>query len=461
MSYEQNRDDLPLDDETVADTTTGWEPVDAYEPQGAATEDDWGAEPEYETGDGPDPAYEQMETALAEMQTEGEDALARAKDAARDARRSFASGIDAFRSVHEASQRHSSARDDLKSLRKTHAENADELSHRLDIEARYGDILSEQTAEFNEATALYEQRLAAATDHDAQKASLEQQLDVLKKQNEEQLRPYRNVAESTKGRADDAARALADGRRALKAADGDLSDAKRQREQRIAAANAAVDSANARLRKMEGELRAEQARENSSPEAVAKLQNELVSVRAHLDAARDEVPVETEKARRAVEDAQQRVFDLQAQLEQLEADAEQAKREATERRDEYDALLKQCQDAERALSDQIKQHGTAAEQARKEMQEANDRIEIAQALLTEAEQIHSTPQLTIDLRNLVDQEQREMEELESTVHELADDERELRRSTFKQRLLVILAIVAAAAIVIGIIFIIVSSTTAH
>lgn len=458
MAYNENRDDLPLDDANLADETTDWEPIGSYElGDSEASTDDWGTEPEYDTGDGGElAAYDDDE--LAE---DGEHALSRATVAAREARRSFASGIDAFRSVHEASHRHSAARDDLKSLRKSHAEHTAELQYRLDIEQRYPEIVAEQTAELQEATALSEQSVATAESNDAQRAALEQELEILKKQHEEELRPYRNVAESTKGRADDAARALADGKRSLKSAENALAEAKRQRDQRIAAANNAVDSANARLRKMEGELSAEQSRENSNPEAISKLQNELVSVRAHLDAARAEVPVESEKGRRAVEEIQQQVFDLQAQLEQLDRDAEQAKREATERRDEYDGLLKRCQDEERALSDRIKQHGAAANLALKEKQDADARIEVARTILDEAEEIHSTPELTINLRSLVDQEQSDIEGLENTVHELADDERELRRSTFKQRLLVILAIIAAAAIILGIIFIIISSTAAH
>lgn len=441
-AYEPEVDPTAGYGESTADATTGY--------NAPLADEDWAAEPEYETGDETEiTTYADDEQPADEEQ--GGQALSRATAAAREARRSFASGIEAFRDVHEASHRHSAARGDLKALRKTHADNVDELEHRLEIEQNYPEIVTEQTAELEEATALFEQAGASAEEHDAQKAALELELENLKKAHEEALRPYRNVAESTKGRADDAARALADGRRALKAAEGALSDAKRQREQRIANANGAVDSASARLRRMEGELSAEQARENTSPEAINKLQNELVSVRAHLDAARAEVPVETEKGRLAVEEAQQRVFDLQAQLQQLESDAEASKREATERRAEYDNLLKRCQDEQRALSDQIKQHGSDADQARKTQQEANDRIEVARTLLDEAEEIHGTPQLTIDLKNLVAQEQLDIDTLEGTVNSLAEDERELRRSTFKQRLLIIVAALVVIAIVVAII----------
>ena len=370
---------------------------------------------------------------------EDDNPFARAGDAARGAQQSIRDGIEAFRSVREASQRHSSARDELREMQEILDAHTAELEHRMDIEQRYPQIVSEQTAELQEATTAEQTAGQRIAQLDAEREDLESQLSIMKDRHEDQLRPYRNVAESTKGRADDTARALAEARRSVKSAEGGLAEATKRRDQRISAANRAVDTAQDRQRKLEADLVTEQGKEEPSANAVARLQNELVSVKAHLDAARADVPVVTEAARADVESAQQRVFDLRNVLAQAD------------RRAEYDGLLKKAQDEEKALSEQIKLHVTASEQARKDRSNAQARIEAARALLDEAESIHTTPRDTIALRDQVAREQTDLAVQQDEVDALASDERELRRSTFKQRLLLIVGAVVALALVIGIV----------
>lgn len=382
---------------------------------------------------------------------EDDNPFARAGDAARGAQQSIRDGIEAFRSVREASQRHSSARDELREMQEILDAHTAELEHRMDIEQRYPQIVSEQTAELQEATTAEQTAGQRIAQLDAEREDLESQLSIMKDRHEDQLRPYRNVAESTKGRADDTARALAEARRSVKSAEGGLAEATKRRDQRISAANRAVDTAQDRQRKLEADLVTEQGKEEPSANAVARLQNELVSVKAHLDAARADVPAVTEAARADVESAQQRVFDLRNVLAQAERDAEAAKKEAADRRAEYDGLLKKAQDEEKALSEQIKLHVTASEQARKDRSNAQARIEAARALLDEAESIHTTPRDTIALRDQVAREQTDLAVQQDEVDALASDERELRRSTFKQRLLLIVGAVVALALVIGIV----------
>lgn len=386
-----------------------------------------------------------------EGEQDEENPLARAGNAARVAQQSIADGIQAFKNVREARQRHSDAREELRFMRESYDEHAAELQHRIDIEQRYPQIVAEQTAELQEASALVEQNQQRATALDSERADLESQLSIMKDRHEDQLRPYLNVAESTKGRADDAARALADMRRAVKSAENNLAEASKRRDQRISSANRVRDAAQDRLRRIEADIASQQAREEVDTAALERLQNERVSVQTNLDSAIADVPVVTEEANQAVATAQQRLFDQNQQLAQVEREAEAAKKEATERRAEYDNLLKQAQEEERALSEKVKLHVTASEQARKEIADAQERVEIARNLLDEAEEIHATPQETIALRDIVSREQTDIDVQQDTVDELAATERALRKGTFKQRLMLILGAVAFIVLVIAIV----------
>ena len=384
------------------------------------------------------------------VEDEGDDPLAMASDAARSAHSSILESIAAFKSVREATQRHSNARDELREIREQLDEHTAELTYRIDIEQRYPQIIAEQTAELEAATALSHEALERAERLEAERDDLDSQLAIMKNRHEDQLRPYRNVAESTKGRADDAARSLADARRAVKSAENNLAEMTRRRDQRISSANRAVDNAQERLRQVQAEYDSLQNDSEASPAAVSRLQNELASEQAHLESATADVSLVTEEARQSVESAQARLFDQKRVLAQAERDAEAAKKEATERRAEYDSMLKEAQDEERALSDQLRMKVTAAEQARQEIKEAEARISEAQVQLDEAEAIHSTPRETIALREQIAREQTDHDVLQDTVDELAANERELRRSTLKQRLMLIVGLVVVVLIIIAV-----------
>ena len=375
----------------------------------------------------------------------------KASDAARGAQESLKAGIAAFKSVREATQLHSSARDELRSMQEILDGHTAELRHRIEIEQRYPQIVAEQTEELKAAQVAAQDATQRAEVAEADRAELESNLNIMKNRHEDELRPYRNVAESTKGRADDTARTLADAKRATKSAETSLSEATKRRDQRISAANRAVDNARERMRRVQAELESTQADENASSTAITRLQNELASEKAHFEAAVADVPVITEETRADVEGAQTRLFDQRQALAQIERDAEAAKKEANDRRAEYDTLLKKAQDEERALQEQIRLRTAAWEQARKEASDAQARIEVAQELLDEAEEIHATPQDTIALREQVGREQTDLDQQQDAVDELAANERDLRRGTFKQRLILVVGIIAVIAVVIGIV----------
>ncbi len=367
-----------------------------------------------------------------------------------DVQRSIKEGIAAFKSVYEATQKHQTARNTLRDMREQLDADTAQLQHRIAIEQSYPQIVSEQTAELNEASTLSEQSLQRAATLDTERNQLESQLAADKKRHEDQLRPYRNVAESTKGRADDTANTLADVKRAIKSAETTLAEATKRRDQRLASANRSVDNAEERLRRVQADLDDARADEAGNPDVIARLEAELASEQAHLSSAKADIPTITEEGRVAVESAQQSLFRQKKVLTQAERDAEAAKKEASERRAEYDAMLKKTQDAEQALSDQIKQRISGAEEARKQAKDAQARMEAAKKLLDEAEQIHSTPQQTIALRDQIAFEQAEYDRQQDAVDELAANERTLRKKTFKQRLILILGGIAIVVLAIAI-----------
>lgn len=413
-------------------------------------------ETDAEIGETPEAEVETLPDEAATVEDEAEAAaekkpLSMASDAARGAQESLMAGIAAFKSVREASQMHSSARETLRSMKESLEDHTLILQHRIEVEQNYPQIVAEQNAELQEAQEALLDANERAQTAEADRAELESKLTIMKNRHEDELRPYRNVAESTKGRADDMARALADAKRAVKSAENNLAEKTRQRDQRIAAANRASDTAQERVRKLQSELDSMQNSEKDSPEAVTRVQNELVSAQAHRDAAAADVPVITEEMRVAVETAQTALFDRRQALTQAERNAEAAKKEANERRAEYDKLLKKAQEEERALSEQIRLRVTATEQARKDASEAQTRIDDAQDVLDDAEEIHATPQETIALREQVSREQADYDRQLDAVEELAENERELRRGTLKQRLILIAGIVLVIAIVVAII----------
>ena len=450
---------LPTDGEPTANgATTGTTDGDVPEPEGetagepteptpeeAAAESLWGGSDD-EGGEDD-----------ADGEAAGENPFAAAEGAVRDAHHQLRLGIAAFRDVREATQRHADAREELRLIQETLEAHANELRHRIDIEERYPQIVAEQTAELEAARALSAESIARAEELDAQRGELEDDLATLKAQNEERLRPYRQSAEFTKGRADDTARALRDAKSATKRAENALNEAKRNREQAISSAHRDLDNAQERLRNIQAELGdvlggKESEDPNETREAaIARLENDQTSAQAQLKATEQKVESVTQDGRTAVEGAQQSVFDLKQKQKQAEREADAAKKEANARRSEYERMLKDAQGKENALSDRIKKTGAAADAARREHDDAEARIEIAQELLDEAELIHATPQDTIDLREQIVHEQADLDAAQDQVEALAAAERDLRRGTRKQRLILIIAAVVAVGIIVGIV----------
>ncbi len=356
-------------------------------------------------------------------------------------------GISAIQSVHEATRQHADARNASKQLSDQIAADTKTLEHREQIDRDFASIVSEQEAERAKASAALAGARSTAQQLEETIASLNDQLARMKQDHEESLRPYRELMESAKGRSDDAARSLSEARRAVKAAESQVADSAKHREQRIATANRAADNAQDRLRRVEAELTSLQRDPSSSPSAVSKMQSELVSEQAHLGSARDEVARVTEECRRLVDNAQTHLWTQRQSLETIENKTNQAKEEATAHREEYERLYNAAMDEEKALSDRIAQERANQAGAQRDADDAQRRVDAADERLSEAREIHTTPQVTAALRDAIAANRRQLDVLAAEIDRLAEREQALRDQTRRQRY-VVFGIAAAAIILI-------------
>lgn len=360
---------------------------------------------------------------------------------------SIRQGIAAIRDVRDIARQRANAKSDLRALKEEIDADTEVLDHRRQVERDFDRIVAEETAEIESARGA----LAAAEERIAQlgqeRDELSAKLEALKAENEEHLRPYRSLMEATKGRADDAAVALADARRSVKSAEAALADATKRREQRIAGANRAVDNAQERLRRVQGELDKLQSDPNASISALPRMRDEVTTEHGRLEAARQDVEKVTAEAQQAVDNAQTHLWTQKKSLELAETQAEETKREATARREEFDGLYKQAQAEEQAIEESIKERTRSIADNEKAKDAASIRIDDAQTILDEAYDIHANPQVTAQLTTHIAESQAEFRRQNEELKELTRTEKLLRRETRGSRI-AIFAIAGAVLIVI-------------
>ena len=383
---------------------------------------------------------------------ETEDALVKAEEnasaLANSASQQLMEGLEAVRNVRALSRQHADARAQLETLRRELDDAMAILDHRVEIERNYQQIVADQTAQIQAAQGSIDTAKERSAALNSERQQLSARLTALKAEHEETLRPYKNLMDTTKGRADDAAVALADARRAVKSGESAANDATRKRDSRVSAANRAVDNAQERLRRVQTELDKLQGDPDAPITALPKMRDELVAERAHLDDAREEVEKVTAETQQAVEEAQARLFGLRQTLEAAERVAEEAKREASERRGEYDRLYKEARAAEDEISTAIKERTAAITELESTIDEIDDQLDGLQIILDEANDIHETPEVTAQLRERITAGQAELERQDREVKNLAQSVRHLRESTRGKRIAFFAAVAAVVLVAI-------------
>lgn len=370
-------------------------------------------------------------------------------DAASGASRDFLAGFSAMRDVGRAKREHAASRARMSELEMELEHLVQKLDHRVDIENRFDQIVADQsaalTAAFSEREDAQERINALNAEHDA----LADQLTHMQADHEERLRPYRNLMDSTKSRADDAARSLKEIQRAVKKAESALADANYRRDSQVSLANRAVDNANARLVKLNEQLA--ELDGSADADAVAQVQQSIANEQVHLATAKSEVASTAEEAQRAVDSAQEHLLIQQQSLEVASRADTAARQEAEQRKSEYDRLYQDFQAEEATLDNAVVEREMRARDVSKEQAAAQERMDAAQALLDEANDIHATPERTVELRERIESTRSALDVQKAEVDSLAKNERELRASTKRQRMIFIGVIAAVAVLLIALI----------
>lgn len=366
----------------------------------------------------------------------------------------FLAGIAALRDVHHASRRTEEARQRLAELQAEIEEDTDELNHRLSIEQNFEQIIARNTAELEQATTDEKDAHARGDLASSTRADLTKQLETMKAKHEEKLGPYRGLMETTKARADDASRALGEARRDAKSAESQEAEAVRNRDAAIASANRAVDTARDRLQRAQDELTRAKQSQNTTQSTTDRLLHQVITEQAALDLAKQKVPSVTTESDQRVEAAQTYLASRKQILAEVEHQASEAKAEATARKEEYDELYKQAMADEEVLKKQIAVCDTDLEQANDNAAEARERADVAQAALDEANDIHSTPEVTTELHDRIAKSQEQAATMSAEADSLAQKEHILRTETRGSRALIIGAAIVLVILVVVVVWLI-------
>ncbi|MBR3384476.1 MAG: hypothetical protein IKG69_04625 [Atopobiaceae bacterium] len=366
---------------------------------------------------------------------------------AADTARTFVEGISAMRDVSRAKREHNAARSRLEALKVSIEEMQAELNHRTDIERNYDTIMAEQGEALARAHAEFDDAQERIDALNAQHARLSDQLAKLKVDNEARLRPYKNLMESTRSRAEDTSRALKEVQRAVKDAESALAKANSLRDSQVSRASRDVDNANARLARLNEQLASLSSAAQPDTATIEQVKQSIANEQIHLSTARSEVQATRDEAQRAVDSAQAHLLTQQQSLDIAERNNEAARKEAEERRAEYERLYQDAQTDEAKLDNAVVEREMGVRDVTKEQLAAQDRMDAAQALLDEANDIHSTPDKTQRLRSDITAALADLDAQSEKVRSLAGAERDLRESTKRSRA-IFMAIVGAALLVV-------------
>ena len=380
-----------------------------------------------------------------------------AKRVAKDAGRTLHDGFDAIREVRAATKRHNSAKQQLKTMQATYDTDSAELKRRDNIMASYAQIVEEETAELNEATALAESLRERKATLSEERRDLTKDLAREKSDNEQALRPYKQLYDTARSRSEDATRAVAETKRGVKSQEAKVSEAQNRRTQSIASANRELDNSQDRLRRMQDELAKLKAELNPEEGSITSLEADITAEEARVEAARAKVGSVTSELQAEVDLENERLFALRRALDQASTNAEAAKQEFEERRAEYERLSNAAAGREQAIQTDIDAHTQGISAADEELKAAEKRIHDANAILDDANDIHDHPEVTEALRKSVSAQEQAIDEQGEHIAQLAETERTLRQDTRKSRVIFIAAAVAVVLVVIAILILVFTS----
>lgn len=422
--------------------------------------DDGDAPSSEDTAEGEAPEERASAGAAADVVDRARKAASSVADGARKAAGALGqetvSGWSAMRAVSQAKRAHGEAADRLAELKATIEEDSRTLAHRREVEATYDELVAEQTAALEAARHAQQDLSDGIAAAEAEVKAREDDLEELKTRNERDLRPYKNLADSSKSTADDAGRTLSEAKKAAKTAEGAVRDLTKRRDSRVATANKAADNARQRLTRLQSEISSMQRDPDADPKQLSSMKAEATAEMARLSRAQDDAKAAPGEAAPAIEAAEAHLADARAAQEAAEKEADTAKKEAKKRARDLDREQERARAAEADAEDLLIEAQKQVRSLKQDLAAQEEAESQAQATLDEAADIVAHPEETDALSERVADNSAAAERQEIHVQTLADTERDLRQRTLRSRVAFILVVVAAV-IVLAMLFMMFSS----
>lgn len=364
-----------------------------------------------------------------------------------EAQNAVTSGISAVREVRYAAKAHADARHQIQEMRTVLTSDKEQLEHRLYVHENYDGIVSEQTAIITESTQEMQRQKNTVDSLTQHHTDLQKQLETILGEDEQNLRPYRNLSETAKGRLDDVARTVTEAKRAIKMAEAQVKDATDRRDQACASAQRALDNSHERQHKLLEELTELKKDPAANNSAISRVQNDIASEKIRESEAQASLASITEQAKSAIEIAQTHLWTQKKSLESAQSATDAAHSAYEERKNEFERLQTEARARERIAQNNL----TAVEENIKQAQDAFDaaaqRHDDALALLEDARAIQASPEETEHLKGSVSSQLSAVEQKQDEIEKLAHVEKTLRVTTRKQRL-ALLAVIAGFVILV-------------
>ncbi|WP_294517647.1 hypothetical protein [Atopobium minutum] len=357
-------------------------------------------------------------------------------------------GFEAVRDVRRAVKQTNAARTRLKQVQDELAENSALLAHREEVAQNYTDIIDNQTTLRIEAQNHMKKLSQIIADKQAEEEKLRQKLATLRETHRQDLRPHKAKLEQAQDKVDEATKAVADAKRALKLAESQHKDVVGRRDEEINYVKQSIEKSTAHIEELNDELATLTASDSADKNALKHTRKAIAKEERALDRFHNDIADVTEQHRRAIENALTHLYTQRNSLDFAQETLEDAKREADERKANYDKLFKDAHGRESEVDKQIAALTKAITDTQKQLDDATARRDNAQSLIDEAKEIHATPELTEELRNTISDTQAAIEVQQRQVQNLEKREAKLREKTKQQRYIFIGVLCAAGFIIL-------------
>ena len=233
----------------------------------------------------------------------------------------------------------------------------------------------------------------------------------------------------------------------MKTAEGQVADATSKRDERTASAEQALANARDRLSKLKTQLAAIET-DPDQARVAAELRESIATETARVAAAESDVTTVAAQAQQTLENAQTHLYTQRKSLEDAEQQHEAAKADSAKRKEEFEGLSKQARAAEKELDDQVVDLSNDERAASKRRDAAQRDAQKAQELLDEANDVHATPEKTVELRDSISDQQAAFVVQQRQVEALEGAEKSLRERTKRSRALFVAVAVLAVVLLV-------------